>query len=365
MLIKDLNSSLIGRVKSLDVNKPETRVYGLYALNIAFGEIWRAAWWTYRKKLGQVTLIPKYTTGTCSYTQGTKTVSFSGATLISSMAGRFWKPNNSSNSYLIIYVSGSSIYLSTEISEATASGQTYEIWKRFYYLNSDVDMVLDGFNHEESTVINQRGDSHISSEYGAAYGDGSTSLISEFGGNQFNDSEYSTGTISLTANNKIATGSGTSWLSSGVSAGDVLVKDSKEYYIKRVETDERIVLHNYAIADVAEGSSYVIRKKTPVGVQFYKTSENYRLIDYTYLTKPWKFVNEDYEHFPMDDDFEKVILERAESVILGDIDKDQKWINKLNTYQGMLTVLIDKKDVIRPKTPQFRPNIPSYMPGRG
>ena len=119
-------------------------------LNIAYKEIFISHHWIYRKRFGQITIIPRYTTGTCMVTEfngtnssSSKTVTFSGSSLTQSMVGRYFRVQGSDIWHKIIYISGSTVYLDSEIIGVNGGGKTFEIWERFYYIKSDAADFLD------------------------------------------------------------------------------------------------------------------------------------------------------------------------------------------------------------------------------
>ena len=369
MLLRELNDTLLKRFQSLSVDNADDRKKGIASLNIAIAAVWRSAYWPFRKRLGQLTLIPTYTTGTCTITKydGTnetdaKKVTFSTA-LTQKMVGRFFQPNASSTWYKIVAIAGNDAYLDTPIIDTSASGVTFKIWKRFYYLKSEVDLVLDGFSHENGVMVDHRSDTTLNFEGSDVREEGATNYMGDFGIDPYDDVVYNTGSIQIPVNDDEVTGTGTLWLSN-VEVGDILKVNVEEYYIKRIESDTKIILYTHATQPVAS-STYEIRKNNPIGLQFYRASDTYRVVDYTYLTKPYELKNEDFDLFPMDFDYVKAVLDRSEAIILKDIDKPEKWSQAMQMYLGEIEGLKEKKNVVRGRATQFAPTVPSFMAGRG
>ena len=134
--------------------------------------------------------------------------------------------------------------------------------------------------------------------------------------------------------------------------------------MKRVETDTRIVLYNYVTASVESGTTYEIKKDSPLGFQFYTNADDYRILHYAYLAKAYDLQNENYDSILLPDEFAEVICTRAESMKKKD-DKDPTWPTVVQLYQAELDGQKMHKHVVNPRYGQFAPKIHSSMPGRG
>src|SRR3990167_8851115 len=78
--------------------------------------------WKHLERDGEIVTVPNYTTGTCTITNGSRTVTFSGSALTSVMQGRYFKSANGSNWYRIVSVpTASSIVLASAIQEDSGS----------------------------------------------------------------------------------------------------------------------------------------------------------------------------------------------------------------------------------------------------
>lgn len=338
-------------------------------LNLAYKEVYRAHRWEYRKRTGQITIIPKYTTGTCTVTKfnGTnesaaRTVVFAGATLSDSMRGRYLKVSGSSKWHKIVYISGSTAYLDTPIVDIESAGSlTFDIWKRFYYLKSDVEEVLD-FGKWGDGVLSYAPDiqtkhTDISKTGSAPY------EFNVYGVDPFNDLTYSTGTIQIPADSNVMTGTSTAWLSAGFDSGDIVEIGSNRYPINRVESDTRIILVNYQSEAVTAGSLYTLRKNNPLGIEIYNTTNAYNVLPYTYLAKPYDLIHVTKDYIALTDRFIQAIVSRAHYYAFNDA-KDDRAITELKVYDGELLGLKSKVSVVNSRYTQFAPKIPSFMPGR-
>lgn len=339
--------------------------------NMGYLEVYRAHHWEQRKRTGQITLIPNYTTGTCSVTKysGTneadaKTVTFSGATLTSSMIGRYLRVSTSSHWHKIVYLTGSTVSLDTPIVDIETGGSlSFEIWKRFYYLKSDVDVLTD-FDKWDSARLGYKSDAEIVDQISNLSTTGTPYHFAPYGIDPYDDTEYTTGTIEVIADSNLVTGAGTSWLSSGIDTGDVLDINGTEYHIKRVETDTRIILFNSISIAVPSNSPYTIKKNNPLGFQFYNPSDSYRVLPYSYLGKAYPLVHITKDRILLPREFIPAIMSRAIYFRFRDT-SDGRMTTQLQIYDAELTGLKQKFRVVKPRYMQFAPKIVSQMPGRG
>ena len=130
----------------LDRTDPKHRLIGGDRVNLSYKEIGNNTdvIWPYLKRTRDLLTAANYTTGTVTITQDSRTIRLSGGTWTDSMVGRYFKPQGSGNWYRIIaFVSASELTLEQPIIESSASGQTYTIWKRFYYFPSEVNFVIN------------------------------------------------------------------------------------------------------------------------------------------------------------------------------------------------------------------------------
>lgn len=370
MYFGELVAGLGERFKDSDIKVDPFKTLVERVINQSTKLVYRAHTWAYRQKLGQIVLQPNYTTGTCSVTQfnGTnedsaRKVTFSGSSLTSNMAGRFFQVSGSSDWHKISYVdvTNSIIYLESPIIDVSASGKSFNIWKRFYYLSGDVDIVSDigkwanrfgrlEFNSYSSIVdkVMDLSDSGIPTDF------------VPFGTDNYEPS-YSTGTIALTKDSNVAVGTGTTFLGN-VMTGDQLLVSDKTFYVKRIETNTRIILFNYATADSPDGA-YEIKRNISLGFQFYPNNmSTYMTIPYAYYDKSFDMVHYTKDRPPLPDEFDLAILSRAEFMIRkdkGGVD----WIPVSQLCSAELDALKNKVHVVNNRFNIFAPKTMGY-PGR-
>ena len=369
MIYKDLITSLIRRFKNIDETDVNTReVVGSY-LNLSYKEVYRAHHWEYRKSGSDLVLIPNYETGTCTVTQynGTnetdaKTVTFSGSSLNRAMEGRYFQPQSDGNWYRINRISGSTAYLDSPVVRTSAGSLTFKIWKRLYFLHSEVDILLDFGKWDGDGKLTFRSNNDLTDAVSNISSEDSPDTFTQYGIDEY-WTDYETGTIAISKDNNVVTGSGgTEWMRY-VGRGDILESGAHVFRVKRAETDSRILLYNYAPEEVGAGSTYKIKKDNALGFQFYSNADDYRVLRYSYFKHGYNMVNENYDRPQLPEEFDIAILSRAEAMIRKD-KEDSGWVNVQNLYNAELEGLKMKVRVANPRYRQFAPKIPSYMPGR-
>lgn len=364
-LIDDLGN----RVKDFDVAVPANRIIAGRYINRSTIWIYMAHHWEWRQKMGHITLIPNYTTGTCSVTifngsnsSAAMTVTFSGATLTSSMEGRFLKVDGEDYWHKIVRVDGSTAYLDSEITRATASGLTFKIWKRFYYLPGEVAAITD-FGRWDNRFgrLEYKSFAKLVDTVSDVSDDGTPESFTPFGVDNY-EPVYSAGTISIAEDANLVQGVDTVFLGN-VLPGDQLVLSANTFTVKRVETDIRLVLNNDS-PDVVPSTAYEIRRNLSIGFQFYPNEiTDYQTIPYYYQDRIFNMVHETKDRPNLPDDFDDAILTRAEFKIKKD-KGDSNWIAIAQLATAELNDLKINFRVVKSRYDTFAPETRGY-PGRG
>lgn len=312
--------------------------------------------WETLKRTGEIVTVPNYTTGTCTITNGSRTVTFAGATLTSAMAGRYFKPQTSNNWYLIVAVpDASTLVLRSAIIESSGTSLTYNIWKRYYYLPSEVRKLINFGSWISGGELVERTENKL------LKGGTDVSLVGDpgefvlFGTDTF-ASSYTTGTVTIATNSNTLTGVGTTWLAN-VEPGDRVRINTQRLRVKRVESDTSIVLLNYANSAVT-GATYAIEKDSNIGFQLYYNPNQAIIIPYTYVKRVYDMVNDDYDRPELPEEFDIAILDGAEAMRLKDLD-DARWINQLAVYASRVTDLKATRFASSPRYRQMSPKITS------
>ena len=340
-------------------------------LNISYKEVFLAHNWIYRKRSGQLVLIPRYTTGTCAVTQfdstneaSAKTITFTGSTLTTGMVGRYIRFSGGDQWYKIVYLTGSGTswtgYLDSPITDVSGGSLSFEIWKRFYYIKSDAAELLD-FGRWSNGRLEYNPD--LIDRYTDISKESDTpSSFNAYGVDQFADITDSA-TIAITANTNVGTVSGINMLSSGYDTGDVVQISGSDYYINRIESDSKVVLFNYFDEALVAGTSITLRKSNPIGFEFYNPTDTYQTLPYDYLGRAYDLVHRTRDRILVPNNFIPAIIARAQYFSMKDAD-DKRYIEMLRIYNAEMTTLREKVHVVQPRYMQFVPKIHALSPGR-
>lgn len=363
MLFKDLIDETINRLAgfSTDSNirsRVSTIINDKYKF-IAESEHWRAL-----QKRQEIRVIPKVTTGTASITKGNRAVTISGLTLVSAYQGRFFKHDNGTREYKINYVdiAGSQLILESPIAEDSSSSVGLEIRKRFYTLNSNTRVIYAMDNNRSRFNNNYVQDTIARSDSSNPF---QRYPFTEAGTDEYLTT-YETGTVALTKDSNIATGTGTAWLGN-VTPGAILKIESKTFRVKRVETDTRIVLHNYSSVNIS--GTYTIDEDNPrqVEVLFDVGDEDSDdiILPIDTISYVYPLIYEEKDTTELGEPFRETIIAFAKAEYLSD-KADQRATSgaAFNIAQALLEGLKTNVDLIATSYKQFHPTIASGH-GRG
>ncbi len=171
--------------------------------------------WDHRKMEGQITAVADYTTGTASITQGSKNLTFTGATLTQAMITRHFQVSASSvggrwyGFYSINTGAGTAVLLDP-YEGANVTDGAYVIRQRYYryppdFARSDVAKETAGMQ-----VVWWRNRAEFEQVWPSIEATGQVYHLVPAGVSR--TVLYNTGTVTLTNQSTTVTGSGTSWL---------------------------------------------------------------------------------------------------------------------------------------------------------
>lgn len=358
MTLKQFIDELADRLKVQ--NKEDGTVRAILARKINEGgkEVGRVHDWDCLKAHSQINCVENYSAGTVTTTNGSRTVTGSGTTWTSAMVGRYFKSSAGDNWYRIVrFVSTTELTLETPVTESSGGGRTYDIWKRFYHVPSLFRSVKVLGKWIGEQRLEQRDAQHVA-DRSPQETEGEPTDAYEAGSNEFAE-PYTTGTVSMTKDENVLTGSGTSWLGN-VEPGERIVVGTRTLRVKRVESDTRIVMFNHAPVTIAPGLSqtYRIEEDNPIGFQFYPAPDDEYVIPVFGFMRVFDLVNEDRDRFPFPEEFDAAILDAAEASRMRELD-DVKWVQKQLELKGRIT---DLKAAMRGSKSRLRimkPEIPS------
>lgn len=358
MLLKEFIQELGDRLDVKNIDDGTVRSILARKINEGMKEVGRAHDWDQLKIHGSFNTVGNYTSGTVTITNGSNVVTGANTVWTSAMVGRYFQSASGSNWYRIIAVnSNTQIVLETAIVESTGTPSSYAIWKRFYYLPSNLRKVkifgrwLSGQRIEqisENSLIDRKVDQSIIGEPCEAIDSG----VEPF------ESSYAAGTGSLTKDSNVMTGTGTAWLGN-VFPGERIVLGGRTFRVKRIESDTSIVMLNYSTSTLT-GQTYTIEKDNSIGFQLYPSPDKGYVIPYIGYARVFDMVNEDKDRPPFPEDFDGAILDGAEASRMRDLD-DAKWIQKQAEFKGRVIDLKAMMKTSKQRVMQLSPNILSRI----
>lgn len=309
------------------------------SLNFSKIEVSKSYHWKELERPSELLVLPYYKTGSATITQESRTVTLTGgATVSADFTGRFFKPDNGTRWYLIRYadVANNQIILESPIIEDSSS-TAYRIWKKFYRIPTDVRVVLPDVTQPGFPIPFE-----IKS-YNLAAG------------------RYNTGTITITENSNVFTGTGTAFLDN-IFPGDTLVIEGKIFHVKTVDMDTRGALAN--VSDITLTASYYIESEAPVQAFTESVLEDERnILPYTYIRHLYKMVH-DNDSTELSTKFDRTFIDIAKAEYLR-MTNSEKWVSEMQLGLGRLEKLKLDSELTRPAYKQFKSHIPHFMPGRG
>jgi len=338
-------------------------------INLAYQEVFLAHSWIYRKRYGQIVLETRYTSGSCSVTAYTgvnaaasRTITFTGSSLTTDMIGQYIRFQDGDKWYRIDYLTGSGSswtgYVDSPVSDVVTGSKTFEIWKRYYNLKSDVAEFLDfgrwanGHLDFNPDIVDKYTD--VSKE--AA----DPSAFNVSGVDKFSDSTNEA-TVVIAKDSNLGTVSGLNLLSGGYDEGDIVGINDIDYHIRRIESDTRVIFYNY-FSDQVDGAA-IFKKNNPIIFEFYNPPDDYYALPYVYLGRAYDLVHETKDRILLPKNFIPAIISRAHYYDYK-ASNNPEYVNMLKVYNAELEGLKSKVQIVRSRYTQFSPKISSLAPGR-
>lgn len=218
--------------------------------------------WSFKKRGWAIRTYPQVTSGTCSVSNGSNSVTFSASVLSSPYVGGYFRVNGSvpESWYKIVAQGGTTATLEIPYQGTTNTLATYEVRKLDYILPS------------ESTGSVQMTDSMSAPIRVLSYLTRPTLIADSVGrpcsavvwSSDSIGTTYTTGTISGSVDTRTITGSGTSWLTN-VTPGDqleiIVANSTYKYNVRSVESDTSLTLYQFLRVAISAGTSYTARNQ--------------------------------------------------------------------------------------------------------
>lgn len=218
-------------------------------INRVTRDIWNSFPWSFRWKNYRFVTDSDVTAGTVTATNGSRTLTGSSTTFLSTHVGwHIYFPGDSVQQWykILNYTSATSVQLDVPYQGTTGSGKSYVLRHFDYTLPTeawDIGSITATANNRPLNILEP---SSADLLMPMATTNGAPEAVSLFGMNS-SHVIYSAGTVSGTSLTKTITGSGTSFLGN-VSPGDELwfniFGDATHYTIESVDSDTQLTLYN-------------------------------------------------------------------------------------------------------------------------
>lgn len=296
-------------------------------INLAYLDVGKSWEWPQLLTAGSILAIP-IVTGSVGIASGSQTVQITGAD--ATYKGRYFRVQGGSNNYRIMYVSGTTVYLEQPIVEASGT-VTFEIEKRYYTLPTEVRRIVSWDKNERSVVsLDNQGLRQNLPNRSSPFSDVPFQIhgVDDF------TADYSQGLISTSADNSATvTGDGTQAFLSNAQAGNIITISAQDYRIKRVETDNQLVLYN-KIEGKISNLTYTISIDSALTLRPYADFLTKKVISFRYIRGVYDLVN-DADRIYLSNEAKLAVLDFAEANIKQSIGADG-WENVLAKAQARL-----------------------------
>lgn len=292
------------------------------AINLAYKNFCSRYRWSFLKRKQSLSTIVTYKAGAATATYGSRTVTGVGTNWVG-LTFRYFRMGSNQQWYKIASVGGASLTLELPYIQVSSSGP-YEIWARYYELNTDVkdvtNMYIDGSVRRILRFPEREG-------MGFKFNRLSTGTPPEYWievAPTKNVYLYSAGVVSGAINTRTLTGIGTLWLDT-VNVGDSVKISTSTYNVYTVDNDTQLTLCQN-LNETITTAAYLISRKENKRIQFDKAPSDYGdIITYDYI----KYV------YDMDNNLDEPEIPEAlhEIILLGAIYEYDKMLDDVRESQ--------------------------------
>lgn len=326
-------------------------------INLGYLDVGKSWPWTQLKTDGSILAIPIYSTGTAALVLGSFTVTIAGGTLTAAMKGRFFRKKGGSNNYRIVNVdtSAGTLTLDQAIVETSESAAEYEIEKRFYTAPTEVRQIISwdraggdtlGLDNRAFREVYPSGSSRNSPLVDVPF--------EVHGTDEFTD-DYTEGTVAVTANSAVVTGTGNmEWLTYA-KPGNIMRFSDVNYRVRRVEGNKRIVLYN-KVEEAIDSITYAIKVDNALTLRPFGTFTENRVIRFHYIRSVFDLIHDD-DTIELSREAGLAVHDFADAYITEALGKDG-WQGKLLKAQARLQRAQQLADPVKSAFRMFAPLIP-------
>lgn len=247
--------------------------------------------WPSNYREGWLALVPLYTTGTITVTNGSRAVVGSGTSWTSVYENsKILLPDGAY--YQIASVTDTTnIVLSQPYQGTSFSSSVYQIWKDEYTLHPEV-LTLGGFvDYGLPSVATEAFPRDMKDSYPLPTWAEEPTVYTNIGRTRLSTS-YAVGTVTGSINDNYLVGVSTAWMEN-VEPGYEITIGSYTYHIKRILSDTSIELYQRLVV-AASGSSYTAKGKNALTVRF-RNPTTQRIVHYWYWAKDYPMLNDNDE----------------------------------------------------------------------
>lgn len=275
---------------SISISTVKARI--IREINRVCSELWDGFKWSFRWRNYRIVTDVDYATGTITATNGSRTLTGSGTTFLSTHVGwHIYFPSDATLNFYKVraYTSATQLELDVPYQGTTGSSKSYFLRHFDYVLPTeqwDFGSVVVTHDRRPISILEP-----MSMDIVGPVPDfnGYPTAISIFGSDS-KPTTYTTGTVSGTINTQTLTGSATSWLSN-IYPGDSVTIGSYTYTVYSVDTDTQITLHNNQQI-TSSAATYTITRQFGRFVRILWPSTNNYTLDIRALRKYAPLVND-------------------------------------------------------------------------
>lgn len=248
--------------------------------------------WDANYKEGWLPLAALNTTGTATFTNGSRTVVGVGTAWDSTFKGYKIRASDTSYYKIVSVASATSLTLSQPYQGITTAGYACNIWKDEYRLYPEVLSVGGFVNYTMPQVMRETWPRDMKASYPNPAFLGNAAIYTVIGKEKLT-ATYAAGTLSCPINTNVWTGVGTLWLAN-VEPGMQLTVGGVVYHVLRINSDTELETYQLAASTIAASTTYSIVGKNALLIRFQRPT-NQTIVNYWYWAKDYPFVNDNDE----------------------------------------------------------------------
>lgn len=239
---------------------------------------------------GRIASVVEYTDGTVDVTEGSISVTSTGATFTEHMIGRKLRVNDDNTYYRIADVpTSATLTLETPYRGDDATAQTYSIYQDTYRLPADCDTykIMRQIENKVALISVEASAFDLIEPVPTSEGTPNYEILAGTALDIYTD-----GTVAGTVGESTITGVSTNWLSvDGLSRGNRITIGAYVYTIKSVDSDTSITIYENLSVTFSAGTSYSILMDN-LRIQFFEITVAVKNIYFRYQRIPYPLIDD-------------------------------------------------------------------------